>query len=333
VKDSIKYLFSSPTTAKVLFLFILVSACSSEPEQDVLLGTLEWERVDVVSESAERILEIQVSEGDFVQSGQLLIVQDSERAEIRLQGLRAKQAQVAARLAELVRGPRQQEIAEARARLHGANSEVVNADQELVRREKLFSQKLASQAEVDRASVFRDGAQARFDATQEELSALLEGTTREELEQVENALIEAKSAVRLGEISVERHRIKAPRDGLVDMLPYDTGALPPIGASVATILDTSRPYTRVYVPEPLRMRIAAGTNVEIKIDGLDKRIPGVFRWISADPAFTPYYALTERDRSRLSFLAEIDLVTGDQQINSAAGVPVQVYLQSNSHAH
>jgi len=332
VKDSIKYLFSSLTIVKVLFLFTLLSACSSEPEQDVLLGVLEWERVDVVNESAERIQDIQVREGDAVHAGQLLIVQDSERAEIRLQGLRAKRAQVAARLAELVRGPRQQEIAEARARLHGASSEVVNADQELVRRETLFSQKLASQAEVDRASVYRDGAQARFDATQEELSALLEGTTQEEIEQIENALAEVESEVRLGEIAVERHRIKAPREGIVDMLPFETGALPPIGAIVATILDSSRPYARVYVPEPLRMSVAAGSTVEIKIDGLDEKMPGVFRWISADPAFTPYYALTERDRSRLSFLAEIDLVTDDQQLNSAAGVPLQVYLPSTAHA-
>ena len=44
------------------------------------------------------------------------------------------------------------------------------------------------------------------------------------------------------------------------------------------------------------------------------------RWISSEAAFTPYFALTQHDRSRLSYLAEIDLTDGG---DLPAGIPVE----------
>ena len=51
-------------------------------------------------------------------------------------------------------------------------------------------------------------------------------------------------------------------------------------------------------------------------------VEGTVRWVSADASFTPYFALTEHDRSRLSYLAEIDLP-------GAAGLPSGVPLQAD----
>jgi HlyD family secretion protein len=48
------------------------------------------------------------------------------------------------------------------------------------------------------------------------------------------------------------------------------------------------------------------------------------RYISAEAAFTPYYSLTQKDRSRLAYLAEITL----DDANAAAlpaGMPIQVF--------
>jgi HlyD family secretion protein len=45
--------------------------------------------------------------------------------------------------------------------------------------------------------------------------------------------------------------------------------------------------------------------------------------VSHEAAFTPYYALTERDRGRLSYLAEVTLTDGDAR-GLPTGVPVQV---------
>ena len=50
------------------------------------------------------------------------------------------------------------------------------------------------------------------------------------------------------------------------------------------------------------------------------------RWISAEPAFTPYYALTERDRGHLTYLAKVDIAEDRERLPD--GVPVEVDLGS-----
>ncbi len=82
------------------------------------------------------------------------------------------------------------------------------------------------------------------------------------------------------------------------------------------------PYARVYIPEPIRSRITARSTATIQVAGIATAFQGRVRYISADAAFTPYYALTQRDRSRLSYLAEIDFVD-----NSAAGIPAGVPVE------
>jgi HlyD family secretion protein len=87
-------------------------------------------------------------------------------------------------------------------------------------------------------------------------------------------------------------------------------------------LDSSRTYARVYVPEHLRTRVIPGASIDIQVDGIDSAFAGRVRWVSSDATFTPYFALTEHDRSRLSFLAEID-------IPGAADLPSGVPLQAD----
>ena len=60
------------------------------------------------------------------------------------------------------------------------------------------------------------------------------------------------------------------------------------------------------------------------VDGLDQTFDGTVRWISADPAFTPYYALNARDRARLMYLAQVELP--DSAASLPNGVPAQVEL-------
>jgi HlyD family secretion protein len=120
-----------------------------------------------------------------------------------------------------------------------------------------------------------------------------------------------------------RYTVRAPRPGIVEALPYELGERPAAGRAVAVLLADGAPYARVYVPEPLRSRFAAGAQVELTVDGQDRRYRGVVRYVSAEAAFTPYYSLTQKDRSRLAYAAEIDLVE-QEAARLPTGLPVQV---------
>jgi len=67
-----------------------------------------------------------------------------------------------------------------------------------------------------------------------------------------------------------------------------------------------------------------GTRAVVHVDGLTESIPGRVRWVASEATFTPYFALTERDRSRLTYLAKIDFAEDRPRLPD--GVPVEVEL-------
>jgi HlyD family secretion protein len=119
--------------------------------------------------------------------------------------------------------------------------------------------------------------------------------------------------------------VRATRGGVVDALPYKAGERPPKGAPVAVLLADSPAFARVYVPEPMRARVTPRTRAQIYVDGIEGALEGRVRWVASDAAFTPYFALTQRDRSRLSFLAEVE-VTDQRVRDMPVGVPVEVQI-------
>ena len=70
------------------------------------------------------------------------------------------------------------------------------------------------------------------------------------------------------------------------------------------------------------MHIKPGTHAKIFVDGLTSPIAGRVRWVSAEAAFTPYFALTEHDRGRLSYVAKVDIAEDRERLPD--GVPVEV---------
>jgi HlyD family secretion protein len=66
--------------------------------------------------------------------------------------------------------------------------------------------------------------------------------------------------------------------------------------------------------------------VRVLVDGISKPLKGRFRWIASEATFTPYFALTEHDRSRLSYLAKIDIEAMGERLPD--GVPVEVELDA-----
>ena len=122
-----------------------------------------------------------------------------------------------------------------------------------------------------------------------------------------------------------RLKLVAPVDGVIEALPYRLGERPPLGAPVVIMLAGGMPYARVYIPEPQRAPLRAGQSLSVHVDGIAQPFTGTLRYIAGEASFTPYFALTQRDRSRLAFVAEIDLPEPAAR-DLPAGVPVEVRL-------
>ena len=304
---------------------LALSACAGGDDPQDVLGTLERDRLELIAESNERLVELFVEEGDRVTAGAPLARQEAGAMEPRLAQSRASLAEAERRLGDLVEGPRSREIDEARATLKGAESTLTTERREYQRVADLVERKLLSASDLDQARARRDAAQAARDEARARLRLLEEGTRPEQLAQARAAVDRTKAAVAELMVSAERYSVRAPRPGLIEALPYEVGERPPVGAPLVIMLADGAPYARVHVPEPLRVAFAAGTAVEVRIDGVTDPLPGTVRYVSSQASFTPYNSLTQKDRSRLAYLAEITL-EGDAASNLPAGVPVQVRL-------
>jgi HlyD family secretion protein len=305
----------------VLLAAGLLAACQGDVPVDVV-GTLEWDRIELTADAAEPIVAIEVREGEAVAAGQTVLQLDARRVQARLEESRAMLAQHAARLAELQRGPRAERISQARATLAGAEGALAAALHELNRVRPLVKQELLTRQDQDNAQSAYDTALATRDNARAVLAELEHGTTREELDQAIAARDAAAAVVHGLEVSLERLTVRAPVAGVIDDLPLERGERPAQGAVVAVLLAGDAPHARVYLPEPLRTRVRVGDPASVYVDGIEQPYHGRVRRVSADPAFTPYYSLTERDRSRLSYLTEVELIEAEAR-ELPAGIPLR----------
>jgi HlyD family secretion protein len=315
----------SPLAPSMVFAALVLTGCSRGNGDAPLVGTLERDRIEIVAEESEPIVSLDVREGDRVTLGQVLMKQDVGIATARFAQSDAQVEEAKHRLEELQKGARRETIAEARARLEAARSTAERDIRELARDEELVKQRLISQSELDRSRAARDSSAASARQAEAALAELLNGTRVEQVNQAKAALNAAESSRRQLEITDARLVVRATRAGVIDALPYKAGERPPKGTTVAVLLADTPAFARVYVPEPMRASIAPRSKALIYVDGIEGPLEGFVRWVASDAAFTPYFALTQRDRSRLAFLAEVE-VTDARSRNLPAGVPVEVQI-------
>ncbi len=312
----------------IAFVAFAVAACDAE--KPIIVGTVERDRVELTAQFAEPIETIPVTEGQRVAAGTVVATQRTARYDAQHRQAVARRDQSDARLKELVRGPRQEQIREGIARQNAARARRDEAELEMHRLDDLLQRKFVSQSAVDAQRAVLRATTSDVDEATAALDALVTGTTKEELEQARQALAEADAHVAETAEILERLTQRAPMDAIVEALPYEEGETPAVGTPIAVLLRSGAPYARVYVPEPWRARLRPGDRVDVRVDGIDTPFRGQIRYVSADASFTPYFALTRDDRARLSFVSEINLTDADAL---TSGTPVEITLPGNGVGH
>ena len=306
---------------------LMLGACAKAPPQ--VLGTLEWDRITLPAPVAEKIVRIDVREGQQVAAGAPLLQLELTRTQSQLAAAQAQALQSREALAELQAGPRGEQIAQARATLSAAQAQAADARAYYDRLRPLGQRKLVAAADVDRARAAAGNADGQVRAAQAALDELLHGTRRERIAQGEAAAAAAQAQAAVQSASLDKLNVVAPRAGRVDSLPYKLGDQAPVGAPLAILLVGDAPYARVYVPERMRANVKPGQAAHVFVDGRDGSLKGHVRMVRSEASFTPYYALSGDDAERLSYLAEIVL---DQPADLPAGIPVRVEFEGAARA-
>lgn len=314
----------SPT---LLITLIILAGCGEGRKQEIAVGTLERNRIELSAEVREPVAEIFVAEGDVVTAGDILVSLNSDRATLRAAMATADREASAARLAELESGPRFEKLTSARAALTGAEEVFREARRTKNRTDKLVAQGTLPQARREQATALMAQAEAARDTAAAQLDELEHGTRSEILDQARAQLQKAELLLEEASLTLERHKIVAPVGATVEALPFELGERPQVGQPLAVLLEGGRPYARVYVPEAIKANFVKGQKIEVKVEGRDETYEGQMRYLGSDASFTPFFALTEHDRGKFTYLAEIDLV-GEEAETLPTGLPVEVRFRS-----
>jgi HlyD family secretion protein len=309
-------------SATILFTLAGLCGCAKKPPQ--ALGTLEYDRITMPAPAAERIVAIDVREGEQVAAGQALMQLDPTHTQSELASAEAQARQQREVLAELENGPRNEDIDKARATLRAAQAQAREARAYYNRLLPLQGKSYVAAADLDRARAAAGDADGQVAAAQAALDELLHGTRPEQIAQAQAALASATAQASAQQVLLGKLSLVAPRAGRIDNIPYKLGDQAPVGTPVVILLAGAAPYARIYVPEQQRAGVHVGDAMQVFVAGRDKPYAGKVRMLRSEPAFTPYYALIGDDAARLSYLAEITLGPGAADL--PAGLPVRVEL-------
>ncbi|MCL1075047.1 HlyD family secretion protein [Shewanella dokdonensis] len=300
-------------------VLLFLGACSGG-EDGRAMGTLERDRMVLSAPVAEQISAIMVTEGQQVHAGELLLQLDNRSASAVVAQRRASLEQARAKLLELQTGARNEQLAAAEAAMQAAKAQAEDAAKQYRRAQELYHAQMIGKAELDSATALKNQTQALTEQAQQQWLELKNGTRSEQLAQAQAQVDEAAAALAAAEKSLADLSLKAPRDGEVDILPWKSGDRVAAGVQLVTLLASDRAYARVYLPQTALAQVHRGAKVQVWLDGYSQPFSGTVSNIRSQPAFTPYFALNERDRARLMYLTDIDLP-------GAASLPVGIALE------
>ena len=308
---------------RILFPLLLpLLLCACQHKDEGLLGTLEWDRIAVPAEVSEPITQILVKEGDRVEADQLILRLDARRTQAQVDAAQADAMRLSAALDELRHGARLETIDASRAALARAETTASNARTTRDRAAEMRRKALNSQADLDAAETALRQGNADANAARANLAELLHGTRAEDLAQGQAALAQAQASLAQLQVTLTHLDVHAPRAGRVDALPFKLDDRPPLGASVVSFLVGDAPYARVFVPETQRAATQQGARFQVHVDGVVQPFMATLARIRSEAGFTPYYALSGDDASRLTYRAEL-VLEGEEARKLPAGIPCQ----------
>ncbi len=289
-------------------------------------GTIEATEADLGFGIPGRIAEIRVQEGDSVAAGQELAVLDLHEARARHEQAIAAAEAAEARLAELERGSRPQEIAQAEAALAADRQALEAARQDFERTRTLHEAGGASGEALDRAETRLAAAEAERTRAAEQLDLVRQGPRIEQVAAQRTVTEQARSGVEEAATLLRDAAIRAPFPGIVTIRHREPGETVATGAPVVSVLDLDDRWVRIYVPEDEIGRVRIGQTAEITADTYpDRTYEGRVTFLASEAEFTPSNVQTQEERIKLVFEVKIR-VTGDPRYELKVGTPADVRL-------
>jgi HlyD family secretion protein len=308
-----------------LLLPLLLAAC--KPDKDpVYQGYAEGEYLRMAPEAAGRLVKLAVARGDQVKAGDLLFELDDREATIARDQAAATLNADEARLADLGKGARPEEIAVYKAQLVQAQSQLSLDQPKLKRRETLRASDMVTTEDRDSAAAAVAADQARIAEARARVAAA-ELAGRQDMVAAAAAVVEMNRAkLAEAERQLAERRVVAPADAVVDDTLYRLGEQVAANAAVVSLLPPGNIKIRFFMPEPVLGSVHVGDRVAISCDACGADLGATVSYIAPQAEFTPPVIYSVGTRDKLVYLIEAKPEPGAAPLHP--GQPVDVRLKA-----
>lgn len=310
-----------------------ISPWTTETGRDVVeaSGTIDATEVSIAFRASGTLRTRLIEEGSLVKAGQLLAELDDRETGARLRQAEAAVQAGEARLKDMEKGYRPQEVAEAKAQVEQVQATLNNLQEESKRSDNLYQGGAISRQRLEKDQTAAAVAMQQLRSAQERLKLLQSGYRPESIAVARAQLKEAQAAAEVASVAREDMRVKSPVDGVVTRTHAEAGEILAAGRPVATVTDLSRPWVRVYIPEKRIGMVRLGAKAKIRIDTYpDREFDGQVTYVSSQAEFTPKNVQTQEERVKLVFAVN---VTAENVAGALKpGMPADVYIAAPAEA-
>jgi HlyD family secretion protein len=233
------------------------------------LARSDWERAQTLYKNTD------ISTSQF----------DQARSKFNAANAVLAQAEDRARLVQ--EGPRQEEIAGARAQLARAQAAVRTAQANRIDLRRKQEQLVQLRADIDRA----------------------------------------RAQVGITEAQLNDTTISSPIDGVILVKSAEPGEVIAAGTAIVRIGDVDHPWLRAYVGETDLGRVKLGVKVNLTTDSYPGKIyHGVVSFISSQAEFTPKQIQTKEERVKLVYRIKVDVDNANHELKDNMPVDAEIPL-------
>ena len=263
---------------------LMVGACKNGEKKSDAYGNFEAVETIVSSETAGKLLSMEVKQGDQLESGKLI-------AQIDTTELILKKLQIESQV--LASETKKQNIT---AQINVLQEQKKNALITQQRISKMFADKAATQQQVDDIN-------GQINVIDKQI---LSTTTQFKLIGSEMDVIARQTDLLIEQLI--RCKIKSPVSGTVLETYLETGELATPGKPVLKMADMSNLELKVYVSGAQLPKVKLGNEVKVLIDAGIKEmqtLSGKISWVSSEAEFTPKIIQTKEERVKLMYAVKI----------------------------
>jgi RND family efflux transporter MFP subunit len=222
--------------------------------------------ITVTTKVSGRIEAILVEEGQAVEEGELLVQIDEQAPRLQLEQAYAAWQAAQAQYEKALRGPRPEELENARALYEKAEKDLATAEQSFNRSERLYRAGTIPQAQFEQAETTLRAARTEMENAGRSLQMFEQGVSAEEKRMALAQANAAKASYKLARLQLDNTQIRASADAVVARVVQDEGNIVGTSTPILILVQDEKVQVEIELAEKYYGEISAvAESVEARV--------------------------------------------------------------------